>query len=124
MSKIEDFKKEQDSHQQMESALLKCQNMPPYFRSDRDKHGVSLGGKWHDNGQDMGFLTAYQGFYGSSSCSAYDSPRMAKYILAAINARMPQLSELAILLSQQDVEKKRLAAEEEAKSVLQQIVSH
>lgn len=119
MSKIEDFKKEQAAHANMANALLKCQNLPPYESHSRDKFGVGVGSKWHDHGQPMGHLTAYQGFYGSSSCSAYDSPRMAEYILMAINAMMPKLSELAISISEQEVEKKRLAAEEEAKSVLQ-----
>jgi hypothetical protein len=123
MSKIEDFKKEQWDHSRMSEALLKCQNLPPFKDSSRDKFGVSLGGKWHDHGQDMGFLTAYQGFYGSSSCSAYDSPRMAKYILMAINEMMPQLAKLAIEYSELDVEKKRVAAENEAKSVLKEVAN-
>lgn len=118
MSKIEEFKKEQWEHSQMSESLLKCQNLPPYRDSTRDKYGVEIGSKWHDHGQSMGFLTAYQGFYGSSGCSAYDTERMAKYVRIAINKLMPKIAEIAIAYSEADVEKKRIAAENEAKSVL------
>lgn len=123
MSKIEEFKKEKDEHDSMTAGLLKCQNLAPYQDNRRDKFGVAVGSKWHEHGEPMGYLTAYSGFYGSSSCSAYDSKRMAKYVQWAINKMMPQISKMAIALSEKDVEDKRLAAEDEAKSVLEQTLS-
>jgi hypothetical protein len=93
-------------------------NKGEYKRSDRDKYGLAIGGKWHDSGEPMGHLTGHSGFYGNSGCTYEATPRLAKYLKIVINKRMEELVEEAIKLSQSEVEKTRVDAEEEAKSVL------
>lgn len=121
MSKILEFKKEKNDHNSMIDQAYKAMNKGEFKRSDRDKFGLSLGSRWHDHGEPMGFLTGYSGFYGNSGCTYQCSPRLASYLQTVINKNMEKLVEEAIVLSQIDVEKKRLAAEEEAKSVLKEV---
>lgn len=122
MTKIEIFKKEKSQHASMVDQAYKSQNLHQYKDSRRDKFGLSIGGKWHDHGEPMGYLTGHSGFYGSSGCSYECSPRLAEYLRIVINKEMEQLVEKAILLSEIEVEKTRLAAEAEAKMVLQEAV--
>lgn len=120
MTKIEEFKKEKQDHEIMVSNAYTAMNEGAYKRQSRDKYGLRIGGKWHDHGEHMGYLTGHSGHYGDSGCTYRCDPRIAQYLKTVINARMKELVDAAIVLSEKDVEKKRLAAESEAKLVLEQ----
>lgn len=118
MSKIESYKREKQEHNSMVEDAYVAQNKGIHKDSRRDKYGLSIGSKWHDRGEHMGYLTGHSGYYGSSGCTYRCSERMAKYLRIVINKRMGELIDEAISLSEADVEKVRLLAEEEAMSVL------
>lgn len=118
MTKIEIYKKENSEHSNMVEQAYTALNKGIYHDHRRDKHGLSIGGKWFERGENMGYLTGHSGYYGSSGCSYKCSPRLAKYLIKVINKRMEELVDEAIALSEIDVEKKRVDAQEEAKSVL------
>lgn len=118
MSKIKEYKKEKNLHDQMKSSAYKAMNEGEYKRSDRDKFGLEIGSKWHDHGEDMGYLTGHSGFYGSSGCSYECTPRLANYLRIVINRNMKSLVDEALKLSEIDLEKIRISAENEAKEVL------
>lgn len=118
MSKIENYKREKNDHDYMIESAMKAMNDGKYSDRSRDKHGLSIGDKWHDKGESMGYLTGYSGFYGSSGCTYQCTARLAHYLRRVINQKMKELVTEAILLSEKDVEKARNLAEDEARSVL------
>jgi hypothetical protein len=118
MSKIENYKKEKNDHLSMIEQAYKAMNEGKFKDNQRDKFGLSIGGKWHEQGESMGYLTGHSGFYGSSGCTYQCSSRLARYLKIVINKKMKELVDEAIILSQKDVEDIRLIAEDEAKSVL------
>lgn len=123
MSKIENYKREKNEHSIMVENAYKAMNKGDYKSSSRDKYGLSIGGKWHDHGESMGYLTGHSGYYGSSGCTYECTNRLAQYLRIVINKKMEELVEEAIKLSEKDVEQKRKEAEQEAKSVLNETMS-
>jgi hypothetical protein len=123
MTKIEEYKKELNDHNYMRDSAYKAMNIGEFKDSSRDKHSLSISnGKWHESGESMGYLIGYSGFYGSSGCTYQCTPRLAEILKKVINRNMEKLVEEAILIPESMVEDKRLAAESEARSVLESIV--
>lgn len=120
MSTIENFKKEKNLHDSMVRHAHRSQNIKDAYDPRRVKFGLKISSyTWHDSGEVMGYLTGHSGYYGDSGCTYECDSRMRDYLVVVINQKMEELMELAITLSAQDVEKKRLLAVAEAQSVLQ-----
>jgi hypothetical protein len=117
-SKLDKYTEQKQLHASMIEQAYKAQNIHQYQESRCDKYGLTIGGKWHDRGEHMGYLTGHRGYYGNSGCTYECTPRLAEYLLKVINERMQELVDEAIELSAKDLEKFRTAAQAEAEKVL------
>lgn len=63
------------------------------------------------------------GYYGSSSGYSAMDRETAKYIMRACNALVPQIADKAIELARADLDAMRQEAQEEARSVMQQVAT-
>lgn len=61
------------------------------------------------------------GYYGNSSCSSLTSKEIGAYLAAAINERVGALLDRAVELAEKDAAAARKAAEDEARSVLNEV---
>lgn len=64
------------------------------------------------------FIHSCYGYYGSSSAYSISSPTIKSYLLASLNKNHQLIVEDAIRMLQDDIEKARKKAEDEAKEVL------
>lgn len=117
-NKLDKYLEQKNLHNSMVEAAYKAQNIRQYKRSDCDKYGLSIGSTWHDRGESMGVLTGYRGYYGDSGCSYQCTPRLAHYLTKVVNAKMQELVDEAIKLSEKDLATYQDAAQEEARRVL------
>jgi len=115
MNKIEEYKKVKETANRVKS------NYKYAFGLDspnNDKHHaeIRMGRIW-DSDIEL-YLHARYGFYGSSSAYTAMDVITADYFVKALNNHVKEIFEEAVSLAEKDTEKARLAAEEEAKEVL------
>ncbi len=116
MTKIEQYNKAKYDY---EKVKLNVKRSLGQDQTDNDKHELSL--QRRSNCSDRGtkvILFGRYGYYGhSSSYDALDDT-VIDYLCAAFDQHANKIGETAIELAEQDMEKARLAAQEEAKNIL------
>ena len=119
MTKIEQYNKSQNNYENIKRKIKKALGQD---RSDNDKHTLSL--ERTSNCADRGtkvIIFGRYGYYGnSSSYNALDETTI-DYLCEAFNQHAAQIGQTAIEFAKQDMEKDRLAAQEEARTILTSI---
>jgi cystathionine beta-lyase/cystathionine gamma-synthase len=124
MSKIDDYNNQKRITRNVKDNLYQATG---YFHdgnsknSNNDKHSIYFRytGKHTDMWSDAIFhLHASYGFYGSSSGYSAMNKEVAEYINKAIDKYITQIVKTAIEYAEEDQEKARKEAEDEAKQIL------
>lgn len=121
MAKIDDFNKAKNVADRIAGQVAKCLGRDS---SDNDKRTARASFcKLADApfSPMMFMVDCSYGYYGSSSGYSATSADLGKFLAAAINNRMTELLDEAVILARADAEKARVAAQEEAKSILETV---
>ena len=120
MSKIEIFK---EARAKANNISYNVERALGRDRSDNDKHRATCGFvkilNDHFNPMLLSVDMAY-GYYGSSSGYSATSESLGSYLARAITKNMPSLLDQAVSMARADAEVARKAAEQEARSVLEE----
>ena len=121
MSKIEVYRTAKHNSDQLRKDVDRALGRD---KSDNDKHRVIVTfSKFNGDWSDLVFsIHASYGYYGSSSGYSATSETMGKYLAKEIQKNSAHILDDAVCLAEQETEKLRKEAEEEAKLVLQAVV--
>lgn len=120
MSKIEEFNKAKAIAGKVADSVAKCLGRDS---PDNDKHTARASFcKVTDApfSPMMFSIDCSYGYYGSSSGYSATSSELGKYLAVAINSRIMELLDDAAALARADADRARVAAQEEARSVLEE----